>query len=189
MTIGGKGAGQKLTEGQSKDVLYYTRGVDSNQQLSKYEQQLTSLYQRGVENLPMGTGNFLQSPEYQVAKQAGANFLASILRKDTGAAVTEQEFEIYGRMFLPQPGDSKEALQQKNRARQVALEAIKSGMGPAEAIAEANKLRLGIQDQPVTPPPSTDRFGSETGKTGRIGINKPIQDMTDEELRAIIDGR
>ncbi len=183
MTIGGNGAGQKLTEGQSKDVLYYTRGVDSNAQLDQYEAELTSLGQRAVENLPMGAGNYLQSPEYQVAKQAGANFLASVLRKDTGAAVTQQEFDIYGRMFLPQPGDSDDALQQKRRARQVALEAIKSGMGPAEAIAEANKIRLGIQDRPITEAPNPSRFGREGG------VNKPVTEMTDEELRAIIDGQ
>lgn len=157
MTIGG-GSNTKLTEGQSKDVLYYTRGIDANKSLDMFEGELTDIIQSGAGKIPLGLGNYLQSPQFQQAKQAGDNFLAAILRKDTGAAVTKQEFQLYGEMFLPVPGDSPEVVKQKRRARQVALDAIKSGMGTAEAIATANEQKLGIN--PAAP--KGDRPGKST---------------------------
>lgn len=151
MTIGGNGAGQKLTEGQSKDVVYYTRGIDANKSLEGVESQLTDLKQTATKWIPLGLGNYLQNPEFQKAKQAADSFLTAILRKDTGAAITSQEFDIYGPMFLPIPGDSPQVIQQKSRARQVALLAIRSGLGTAEAVAEANKIKLGVDETPIAP--------------------------------------
>jgi len=148
MVIGGSGAGPKLTEGQSKDVVYYTRGSDAATQLDKYETELTDPVQ-GWGGMVPGVGNFVKTTEYQQAEQAGLNFLASVLRKDSGGAVTPSEVTTYGAIFLPAPGDKAEVIQQKKRARFVALEAIKSGMGPAEAIAEANKVRMDIETGPV----------------------------------------
>ncbi len=78
----------------------------------------------------MGLGNYLQSEDYQVARDAGLEYLASILRKDTGAAVTPSEEALYGRIFLPQPGDKPQTLIMKQQRRALAVEAIKAGMPP-----------------------------------------------------------
>lgn len=145
---GGAGAAAapgKLTEGQSKDVLYFTRGNEANKLLQTLGGNLTAGGgQQGairgsldavLRGLP-GVGdsaavNGLVSSERQQAEQAGSEFLASVLRKDTGAAITKEEFSTYGRMYLPQPGDSEQTLAQKARAREIALGAIKASMGSA----------------------------------------------------------
>ena len=57
-------------------------------------------------------------------------FLQAILRKDTGAAITKEEQVEYGKVYLPQPGDSAALLAQKKASRSRALEAIKAGMPP-----------------------------------------------------------
>lgn len=148
------GSGQKLTEGQSKDVAYYTQGADANARLSELEGQLTDFSQQKAELLPLGIGNYLRTPEFRQAKQAGERFLTSVLRKETGAAVTAEEWNRYGPMFLPVPGDDPTTLQQKRRAREVALLAIRSGLGTAEAIAAANRITLGLpDDRNLTPMP------------------------------------
>lgn len=77
-------------------------------------------------------GNSLVSTERQQAEQSGREVLAAILRKDTGAAITQQEMDIYGRMYLPQPGDSDTVLNQKAEARTRALGSIRNGLGTAE---------------------------------------------------------
>ncbi|KAB0680161.1 hypothetical protein [Aureimonas leprariae] len=79
-------------------------------------------------------GNFFTSSDYQQADQAGREFLASVLRKDSGAAITDQEMAIYGKTYLPQPGDGAEVLQQKRAARRQALSAIETGLGPARTM-------------------------------------------------------
>jgi len=138
------GSGLKLTEGQSKDIVYLRRGAAANKLLDTLAPNMTAtggqqgklrgtadVALRGlpfIGNSPVVNG--IVSSERQQAEQAGQEFLSAILRKDTGAAITGQEFDIYGRMYLPQPGDSDATLKQKAKARETALEAISAGLGP-----------------------------------------------------------
>lgn len=142
VTQGGP-SGQKLTEGQSKDVGFYTRGNDANQLLNNVENSLTDFWQSKADLIPLGIGNYLKTPEFRLAKVYADQFLTALLRKDTGAAITDQEFEIYGPMFLPIPGDDPATIEGKRRAREVALLAIKSGLGTATVVAKANDALLG----------------------------------------------
>ncbi len=125
------GTQMRLTEQQSKDLVYLQRGEAALVNLDKNEKALTGFTDNAADYLP--GGNYLTSEEYQVASQAGREFLAAVLRKDTGAAITAQEMSIYGKMYLPQPGDSDTVLNQKRAARRVALDAIKNGLGAAQA--------------------------------------------------------
>jgi len=142
VTQGGSG---KLTEGQSKDLGFYARGLEANTQLADMDTQLTDLVQSKADLIPLGLGNYLRTPEFRQAKVAADQFLTVILRKDTGAAVTDKEFNLYGPMFLPIPGDDPGTIDQKRRLREVAVLSIESGLGTAEAIGEANRIVLGVQ--------------------------------------------
>lgn len=148
------GAGQKVTEGQSKDIYYYTNGSNANSLLGGLETKLTDWTQTNADKIPLGLGNYVKDPEFRQAHQAGRTFLAAILRKESGGAITAEEWESYGPMFLPVPGDDPGTIEQKRRAREIALEGIKSGLGTAESIAEANKVRLGIPDSSTQIPPT-----------------------------------
>lgn len=132
------GAVKPLTEAQSKDAVYATRATNALPLLNKYEDSLLSLGENVADGIPMNLGRYAQSEEYQVARDAGRDFLATILRKDTGAAITQQEEDIYGKMFLPQPGDKAAAIQAKKQRRALAVEAIKAGM-PTNAIENMAK--------------------------------------------------
>lgn len=171
---GGAGGG-KLTEGQGKDIGYYTRGVDADRQLSTLDTQLTDLPQQAAGSLPLGVGNYLRNPAFRQAKQAADSFLTAVLRKDTGAAVTKQEFELYAPMFLPIPGDDPGTIQQKRRARHVAMLAIRSGLGTAEAVAEANREALGIQEQPV--PPGAEGAPQQQGQPVQVQSPQQYQSL------------
>jgi hypothetical protein len=126
----------KLTEQQSKDLVYFNRGVQALETFEKDADAYANGLERGAAALP--GGNYLNSEKYQKAQQAGRNFLASILRKDTGAAITPAEEKQYGEVFLPQPGDKPATLAQKAEARRQAIEAIKNGLGTAEVLARAS---------------------------------------------------
>lgn len=146
------GAGDlKLTEQQSKDLVYLRRGREANRLLESVANNMTAgqgkqgslrgaadVFLRGLPGVGDSSAvNALVSSERQEAEQAAKEYLAAVLRKDTGAAITAQEFDIYGQMYLPQPGDSTRVLQQKARARDVALEAIATGLGPERAAMAA----------------------------------------------------
>lgn len=134
--VQGAGAADRpFTEGQSKDLVYATRAEGALQALEPVADTLTSFGQRAAGIDPTGVvRGAVQTPEFQVAQQAGQEFLQAILRKDTGAAITAQEQELYGQTYLPQPGDGPEVLAQKRAARLRAIEAIRNGMTPLQLL-------------------------------------------------------
>lgn len=102
---------------------------------------LTGYGDRLLDNDPTGfaRGRW-QSEDYQVARTAGDEFLQAILRKDTGAAITAQEQELYGKTYLDQPGDSLAVREYKRAARERAVAAIEAGMSPAQMVAQERAL-------------------------------------------------
>jgi hypothetical protein len=170
----GPGAQNKpFTEGQSKDNVFSTRARGALPTLNQFEQQLTSLGNRALDMDPTGLARgALQNSDFQVAKSAGDEFLQAVLRKDTGAAITTQEQELYGKTYLPQPGDGPEVIQYKRQARERAVAAIEAGMSPAQMVAQEQALMKSGGNAPMAP-----------------ANDKPLSEMTDEELEAIINGR
>lgn len=157
-----QGPGVKpLTEGQSKDTVYSTRATAAMPLLNKHEGALLSLGETMASGIPLNLGNYAQTEEFQLARDAGKDFLASILRKDTGAAVTKSEEDLYGRIFLPQPGDKPATVDAKRQRRTLAVEAIKAGM-PAQAIVNMGRAleNAGAYDG-QTPPTSATRGGRQ----------------------------
>ena len=131
----GPGAAKPLNEQQSKAVTYATRARGA---LNDFEPVADQLVKRGdalLEIVPLGLGREYQDPLYQQAQTAGTEFLQAILRKDTGAAITQEETEQYGRVYLPQPGDSSTVLSQKKAARKRAVIALEAGMTADAMIA------------------------------------------------------
>jgi hypothetical protein len=153
------GQPQKLTEGQSKDVGYLTRAITANETLNTNEGALTGVKDTAAASLPV-IGNMVVSEEYQMADQAGREFLAAVLRKDTGAAVTKQEFDIYGKMYLPRPGDGPDVLEQKRIARARALEGIQRGLGPAGSLVPEIQ-NIPTQGAPTVQAPTPAQPGVE----------------------------
>lgn len=148
------GASPKLTEAQGKDIGFYTRGAQANQGLSGLEGELTNWGQQNAGAIPLGLGNYVRTPAFRQAKVEADNFLTALLRKDTGAAITDKEFELYGPMFLPIPGDDPATIALKRQKRATALMALRSGLGTAEIIAATNEQALGL------PSPTTEAVGS-----------------------------
>lgn len=133
----------KLTEGQSKDVNYFRRGLSAHQELSQPEMEQALL--QWTDSI---AGNFgvlgrkFQDAEYQQAKRAADEFLAMVLRKDTGAAVTAQEFELYGPIYLPMPGDKPEVIAAKRNAREQFLRGMEMGAGTAGPLIRQSREEL-----------------------------------------------
>lgn len=139
-------ASKPLNEGQSKNVIFASRAEGSLPGLEATAGALTSRINQAAGAVPLGLGKDFQSPEYQMAQQAGEEFLTAILRKDTGAAITAQEQQIYGDVYLPRPGDSPEVQAQKAASRQRAVDALRRGMTPAEILA----LEKGNPSEPAS---------------------------------------
>lgn len=146
----------KLTEQQSKDVGFYNRGKSLIPRLEQQDTALTDLMSAGGGQI----SNYFKSDAYRQAEQTGQELLAVILRKDTGAAVTETEMQRYGNIYLPKPGDDQATIDQKRVARATAIEGLRMGLGPAEIIFRSQEAADAAKAQTT----KVRRFNPQTGK-------------------------
>lgn len=88
-----------------------------------------------LNSLPADIGN---SPERQSADQSQREFIAAVLRYDSGAAIPPEEFVTNARIYYPQPGDSPQVIEQKAQSRRVAIEGLRdsSGIMAPQSVAE-----------------------------------------------------
>jgi hypothetical protein len=125
--------GKPLNEAQGNSVAYGIRMKEANSVLE-------DLAKAGVDKSAVGAGapygigtavNLLTaSPEQQQVQQAKNNFITAILRKESGAAIGQDEFAREDQKYFPQRGDSDAVLAQKKQARQTAIRAMEIQAGP-----------------------------------------------------------
>lgn len=142
----------KLTEQQSKDLGYWNRMDAVTADIDKHTSDLTAFGEKMKDGVPL-VGNMMVSEGYQVGRRAANEWITALLRKDTGAQVTREEWALYGPIYIPQPGDGKPVLKAKAEARKRAAEGMKAGLGIAEVLA--NELQLARQ-QAAPPPDDAD---------------------------------
>lgn len=133
------GPADKLTESESKDALFAERMLRSERDLSsviptndkgdftKYNP--TGAAQAWMPDDPkwsnLWTANMVNSKEWQQYRRAARESLSAILRKDTGAAVTDEEFNTYFPTYFPIPGDSPQVVKQKEKARNMVAQGLR----------------------------------------------------------------
>lgn len=165
-----QGGDFKFTEQQSKDNVYATRAAGALEAFEPVAPALTSFTMRAAEFDPTGVARgTVQSDDFQLAQQSGNEFLQAVLRKDTGAAITPNEMVLYGKTYLPQPGDNEKVLVQKSLARKRAVAAIQSGMSPLQILTSEKALAAGRPSEQAA-----------TASTGDLSV------LSDAELDALI---
>jgi hypothetical protein len=70
------------------------------------------------------------SESQQMYEQAKKNFITAVLRKESGAAIGASEFATEEKKYFPQAGDSDKVIAQKQRGREIAIQAMKIQAGP-----------------------------------------------------------
>lgn len=132
-----------LTEGQSKDNFYLASIDHAGPILDQYETALVGL--AGAANDAAGMvpviGKFMQSEDYQVAKQAVSEWGAPVLRKESGAALTREDYAWLESRYIPVPGEKPEVIKKKREARKAAEAGLRSGMTEEQINTVANALK------------------------------------------------
>lgn len=118
------------TEGQANAALYADRMEEANAILSdpNISPSMASLRQRTLGDIP-SIGNFMVGDEYQMAMQAQRNFVNAVLRRESGAVISDQEFENAAQQYFPQPGDTPSVIAQKAQNRMTAIQGIRRASG------------------------------------------------------------
>jgi hypothetical protein len=88
--------------------------------------------------------NMLQSPIIQQQLQAERNFINAVLRRESGAAIAESEFESAEKQYFPVPGDSQEVLAQKKANRDLVSNNLINESGSAYVKEQENKFSTAL---------------------------------------------
>lgn len=72
-----------------------------------------------IENIPLPS--LFKGEERKQYENTKNNFISAVLRKESGAAISDQEFEREEAKYFPQPGDNEQTLAQKEQLREQAI--------------------------------------------------------------------
>ena len=117
MTQGGATVGKPKTEGQANATGFWDRVAKANKNLEGLEDQGTSFAGNVLASLPLGTGNWLQTEEFQLYSQSQEDWINAVLRDESGAAIGPAEFESAKTQYFPQVGDKPAVIAQKRANR------------------------------------------------------------------------
>lgn len=124
-----------LNEAQGNAYLFGTRADAAHKILDTvggdYSPMKVSIA-GAVDKVPgvnVGANALLNSKEQQVM-QAQRDFINAILRKESGAAIAQSEFDNARKQYFPLPGDGPEVIKQKADNRQLAIQGLGKIVGP-----------------------------------------------------------
>jgi hypothetical protein len=136
-TLDGKpvpGKHKDLTDAQAKANLFGSRMQEANRLLVGLEDagvKTPSIIKQGVEGIPLvgralgATANAtIASPQQQQVEQAQRDFVNAVLRRESGAVISNEEFDNARKQYFPAVGDSQAVLAQKRRNRELAIQGV-----------------------------------------------------------------
>lgn len=108
-------------------AAYANRAVASDGVINKVGDQFADPKNFFTNKFP----NFLKPTEKQQFEQAQKDFVNAVLRRESGAAIADSEFENARQQYFPQPGDKPEVIAQKAVNRASALNGLIGSSGAA----------------------------------------------------------
>ena len=114
-----------LTDAERSAQGYANRATEADSIIDRVGAQFTGAVSYLGQVLP----NILKSSERQEYEQAQRNFVNAVLRRESGAAIAQSEFDNATKQYFPQPGDSKEVIAQKDRNRAIVIQSLQLAGG------------------------------------------------------------
>lgn len=158
------GVTKPLNDSQSKALLFGSR-------MREADKAITTLAGEGKVNSLAGSRapviggliNAASSDNNQMLNQAKTDFMAAVLRRESGAAISTGEYDTANKQYFPQIGDEPGVIAQKAANRQLALKGI--------LLEVPEKHRNSLQATPAAAPqgkPDTAGMEAEMRKRGLI---------------------
>lgn len=122
--------------------------------------------------------NRVQSDQMQSYNSAKMNWIAAVLRKESGAAIAKKEYSDADYQYFPQDGDSKAVVKQKQALRELAEEEMTKSVGPSAPDRPGGS-------GPAPTPPAGASASSETP----VKVNSPAEAPPTAKFIQAPDGR
>jgi len=134
--LAGIAAGNKPAKpptGAERTALgFYVRANEALGDAAQFEDKVAKTGLMGQARLQWAP-NMLQTEEQQLYRQAQRAFTEARLRKESGAAIPENEYKNDAKTYFAQPGDKPEVIDRKRARRSSVLESLRTGSGRAYA--------------------------------------------------------
>jgi hypothetical protein len=123
-------AAKPPTGAERRTLNFLMRADDASQTLNGIEDKIQKSGTASKAQMKYMPG-ILQTKDQQIYEQAQRQFTEARLRKDSGAAIKEEEYKADQRTYFVQPGDSDAVVKRKRLARGVILKALRQESGRA----------------------------------------------------------
>lgn len=158
----------KFSEGQSNAATFAKRMEQSQQNIEQVLNKVgtdgkpaydPSGYAAGAQNTSLPwVGNIVperfKSEDHKLFSNAKGDFISAVLRKESGAAISQSEFDKEDMKYFPQAGDSPAVKDQKAQLRAIAVAGMKSAAGGAYDAIPISVVAK--KDKPVDQVPAHD---------------------------------
>lgn len=108
-------------------------------------------------------------------EQAERNFVNAVLRRESGASISDQEYENAEKQYFPRAGDTPEVVEQKRQNRLATMAGLENEAGES-GMAVANRKSPGLR-------PPTSRGTSGSWGISETATAKPGAAPTPEEIQ------
>lgn len=137
---------QNLAAGFADRMAFSAKTVEALERDPAFRKELVSVVRApsGGGSIPK-VGNWLMTPQGKAYKQAQENWVRANLRKESGAAIGDEERASETTTYFPQPGDTDQVIEQKAELRRIAEANMRRNAGRAGAKYSA--------DNPFAKPP------------------------------------
>lgn len=119
----------RLDDAESVFQDLAAKGFDRASNKSSMQAAAANSNIMGVNVGSIAKGAGLIDPQVLQQDQAERNFVNAVLRKESGAAISQSEFDNAEKQYFPRAGDSDEVKSQKTRNRAVARAALRAEAG------------------------------------------------------------
>ena len=147
------------TVDQGKNAGFAIRSQSASETIDELGTNFTGFSDLGQRVLP----NVAKSKERQLFEQAERNLINSVLRKESGAVISEEEFDNARKQYIPQPGDSSEVLDQKAQNRRQIIAGMRASAGKGALTAAEEELQ-NLEATPSSIPEGQTATNPSTGQ-------------------------
>jgi len=135
--IKAESGGKPLNEQQSKSLIFSSRMRNSEDSLlaleSSAEFDPSSFSNTTISSL---IPDIAKSENLKLYEQAKLDFGLAVLRKESGAALKDEEIVSVNRLYFPTAGDGEAVIAQKQASRTTALQTIRATTGLSNELLE-----------------------------------------------------
>ncbi len=131
---------------EQNNARMYADRLESNDEI------ITSLEGKGFDPAAVGAAiprpNVMKGPEQQSYEAAKKNWIAAVLRKESGASIAPHEFQGADEQYFPQFGDSPQVRQQKAALRKQVGGNMRKAAGPEPTQQQPSEMKNVVPEAP-----------------------------------------